>query len=326
MRNFSYQRARSLEEARAATAQAGAMLLAGGTTLIDLAKLSVACPETVVDISHLSGLDRIEFDEEGVTIGALAKMSAVATHPEIRTAFPAIADALWQAASPQLRNMATVGGNLLQRTRCPYFRDPEMFPACNKRVPGTGCSALGGITRNHAILGVSESCIAAYPGDLAVALVAFDAEIVLGERRVAADDFFLLPGATPEREHAIQPGEIVTAIRIPRSAAAQRSTYLKVRDRQSYEFATASVAVGLDLAPDGTVRDIRVALGSVATKPWRCRNIETVLKGHPLARECVATAARLAVAGAVAQDDNRYKLALAPRVVTRAILDLGEIA
>jgi xanthine dehydrogenase YagS FAD-binding subunit len=326
MRNFAYHRAHSLDDARAATARAGAMLLAGGTTLVDLAKLSVACPETVVDISHLSGLDRIDADENGVTIGALAKMSTVAEHPEIRTQFPAIADALWQAASPQLRNMATIGGNLLQRTRCPYFRDPEMFPACNKRVPGTGCSAIGGITRNHAILGISDSCIAAYPGDLAVALVAFDAEIVLGERRVPAEDFFLLPGSTPDREHAIEPGEIVTAIRIPRSAAAKRSAFLKVRDRQSYEFAAASAAVGLDLAEDGMVRDIRVAIGGVATRPWRCRKIECVLKGHPLSRECVATAAQLAIAGAVAQEDNRYKLTLAPRVVARAILNLGEIA
>jgi xanthine dehydrogenase YagS FAD-binding subunit len=280
----------------------------------------------VVDIGHLSGLDRIDADERGVTIGALARMSTVAEHPEIKTHFPAIADALWQAASPQLRNMATIGGNLLQRTRCPYFRDPEMFPACNKRVPGTGCSALGGVTRNHAILGVSDSCIATYPGDLAVALVAFDAEIVLGERRVSADDFFLLPGSTPEREHAIEPGEIVTAIRIPRSAAAKRSTYLKVRDRQAYEFAAASAAVGLDLAEDGTIRDIRVAVGGVATKPWRCRNIECVLKGHPLRSDCVTTAAQLAITGAVAQDDNRYKLTLAPRVVARAILNLGGIA
>jgi len=323
MRNFTYLRVGSVEEARRALGQAGATLLAGGTTLLDLAKCGVAEPETVVDITHLSGLDAIVFDATGVTIGALAKMSTVAADRGIREQFPAISESLWQAASAQLRNMATIGGNLMQRTRCPYFRDPVAFPACNKRAPGSGCAAIGGATRHHAVLGTSEACIATNPGDLAVALVAFGAEILLGERRIAADDFFLLPGSTPQREHAIAPGEIITAIRIPASAAARRSTYLKVRDRQSYEFAAASAAVGLALEADGrTIRDIRVALGGIATKPWRAHAVEAALKGQKLSREAIDHAARLATEGAVIHGDNRYKTCLTPRVIARAIINL----
>src|SRR5215475_698688 len=301
MRAFSYQRAGSLTEAREAAA-AGAMLLAGGTTLLDLAKCGVADPARVVDVTHLRGLDAIRVDDAGARIGALAKMSRVADDPAIRSHFPAIAEALSQAASAQIRNMASMGGNLLQRTRCPYFRDPTSFPACNKRAAGSGCSAIGGVTRNHAILGTSESCIATYPGDLAVALTAFDAVVHLGDRQIAIDDFFLLPGDTPEREHAIAPGEVITAISIPASAAARRSTYLKVRDRQSYEFAAASAAVGLALEADGrTIRDVRVALGGVATKPWRAREVEAVLRGKKLEPNTVARASRLAVESAVDQ-------------------------
>ena len=327
MKNFAYLRADSLDEARRAAAQPAAMLLAGGTTLLDLAKCGIAAPDTVVDITHLVGLDTIALDEQGVSIGALARMSWVADDPSICQHFPAISEALWQAASAQLRNMATIGGNLMQRTRCPYFRDPAAFPACNKRAPGSGCAAIGGVTRNHAVLGTSPSCIATYPGDLAVALVAFDAEIDLGTRRIAVDDFFLLPGTTPQREHAIDPGEMITAIHVPASAAARHSIYLKVRDRQSYEFAAASAAVGLALAPDGrTITDIRVALGGVATKPWRARSVEDALKGKALTAEAVERAARSAVEGAVAQGANRYKIDLAPRVVARAILKVGGLA
>jgi len=323
MRNFAYLRPGSVDEARNAAMQSGAMLLAGGTTLLDLAKCGVADPETVVDLTHLQGLDAVAFNGSGVTIGALAKMSAVSTDRGIRDGYTAVSEALWQAASAQLRNMATIGGNLMQRTRCAYFRDPAAFPDCNKRNPGSGCAAIGGATRNHAILGTSASCIATNPGDLAVALVALDAEIALGSRRVAADDFFLLPGDTPQREHAIEPGEIITAIQIPASGAARNSTYLKVRDRQSYEFAAASAAVGMELEPDGlTVRDIRIALGGVATKPWRVRDVEAALKGRKLSREGIDAAAALATEGAVVHGDNRYKLALAPRVISRAIIHL----
>jgi xanthine dehydrogenase YagS FAD-binding subunit len=327
MRDFSYLRANSVDAARQAAALPGAMLLAGGTTLIDLAKCGVAEPDTVVDITHLKGLDAITVDDRGATIGALARMSSVADQAEIKSRFPAVSEALWQAASAQLRNMATIGGNLMQRTRCPYFRDPANFPACNKRSPGSGCSAIGGVTRGHAVLGASEACIATYPGDLATALVAFDAVVHLGDRQVAVDDFFLLPGTTPDREHAIGPGEVITAISIPASVAAGRSTYLKVRDRQSYEFAAASAAVGIEFEADGrTIRDLRVALGGVASKPWRARAVEEALKGKLLEPDIVKQASLLAIEGAVDHGANRYKIELAPRVVARAILKVGETA
>lgn len=327
MRDFSYLRAGSVDAAREAAALPGAMLLAGGTTVVDLAKCGVAEPETVVDITHLTGLDTIVIDDRGAMVGALARMSTVADHAGIKSGFPAVSEALWQAASAQLRNMATIGGNLMQRTRCPYFRDPSNFPACNKRSPGSGCSAIGGVTRSHAVLGTSEACIATYPGDLAVALVAFDAIVHLGDRQIAVDNFFLLPGSTPDNEHAIEPGEVITAIGIPASAAARRSTYLKVRDRQSYEFAAASAAVGVEFEADGrTIRDLRVALGGVATKPWRARAVEEALKGKVLEPEVVRQASLLAVEGAVDHGANHYKIQLAPRVVARAILKMGETA
>ncbi|OWW04856.1 FAD-binding molybdopterin dehydrogenase [Rhizobium sp. R72] len=327
MKDFSYFRASSTDEARQRAAQPDAMLLAGGTTLLDLAKCGVAEPSSVVDISHLSSLSQIWADAGGVTIGALAKMEDVARSPGIRADYPAISQSLLLAASPQLRNMATIGGNLLQRTRCPYFRDPGTFFACNKRNPGSGCSAIGGVTRNQAVLGTSEACIACYPGDLAVALVALEATIDLGDRKVAADDFFVLPGSTPERETLLERGEMVMAVNIPASAVARNSTYLKVRDRKSYEFAAASAAVGLELEADGkTIRDIRVALGGVATKPWRARSVEKALLGKVLDAGTVGAASRLAVEGAVAHGGNSYKIELAPRVVARAILTMGGIA
>ncbi|MFA1625472.1 xanthine dehydrogenase family protein subunit M [Rhizobium mongolense] len=327
MKEFSYLRASSADQAREAAARQGAMVIAGGTTLLDLAKCGIAAPETVVDITFLSGLDAISSTETGVTIGALAKMSAVAEHRVIREAFPAISQSLSLAASAQLRNMATIGGNLLQRTRCPYFRDPAVFKACNKREPGSGCSAIGGMTRNHAVLGTSEHCIAGNPGDLAVALVAFDAVIHLGVRQVAVDDFFLVPGNTPQLEHKIERGELITAIFIPASQAARRSIYLKVRDRQSYEFAAASAAVGLELEEDGkTIRDLRVALGGVATKPWRARAVERALIGKTVEPAAIAKASVLAIEGAIDHGANRYKIDLAPRVVARAIERLGGLA
>ncbi|WP_430255109.1 FAD binding domain-containing protein [Neorhizobium sp. DAR64872/K0K18] len=320
MRDFSYIRAATLDEARQAVLQAGASILAGGTTLIDLAKCAVAEPETVVDISHLEGLSGIEVTPSSVTIGALSRMSDVADHAGIKSELPAVSESLLLAASAQLRNMATIGGNVMQRTRCPYFRDPGTFPACNKRNPGSGCSALGGITRNHAVLGTSEHCLASNPGDLAVALVAFDAVVDLGSRTVPFDEFFLLPGDTPDRETVLQPGEMIVGLSIPKSAAAKNSTYLKVRDRQSYEFAAASAAVGLELEDDGrTVKDIRVGLGGVATKPWRARAVEQALIGKVLDDATIKTASLLAMEGAVAQGDNQYKIDLVPRVVARAI-------
>ncbi|QIG50533.1 xanthine dehydrogenase family protein subunit M [Nordella sp. HKS 07] len=327
MRDFDYTRAASLAEARMIAGEPGAMLLAGGTTLLDLAKCGVAAPTKVVDITYLTGLDAIKVDQQGAYIGALAKLSHVADAAAVRENYPAVSESLWQAASAQLRNMATIGGNLLQRTRCAYFRDPQAFPSCNKRHPGSGCAAIGGLTRNHAVLGTSKVCIATNPGDLAVALSAFDAVVHLGDRRVAIEEFFLLPGMTPEREHALEPGEVITAVTIPASNAARRSTYLKVRDRQSYEFAAASAAVGIELAADGrTIRDLRVALGGVATKPWRAREVEKALIGQTLEVEAVKRASLLAMTGAVAQGDNHYKIELAPRIVARAILKVGGLA
>jgi xanthine dehydrogenase YagS FAD-binding subunit len=220
--------------------------------------------------------------------------------------------------------MATIGGNLLQRTRCSYFRDPGAFPACNKRNPGSGCSAIGGVTRNHAVLGTSECCIASYPGDLAVALLAFDTKIGFGGQQVPIDEFFLQPGGTPEKETVLRAGEIITNIDIPASAAARNSIYLKVRDRQSYEFAAASAAVGIEFEADGkTVRDIRIALGGVATMPWRARDVENALIGQALDAKAVEAASGLAMQGAISQGDNHYKIKLTPRVVARAILTVG---
>ena len=324
MKDFAYQRAGSVDEARRAAADPAVMLLAGGTTLLDLVKCGVAEPSAVVDISHLEGLDAVRVDDRGASIGALAKMSQVADNEAIKASYPAVSEALWQAASAQLRNMATIGGNLMQRTRCAYFRDPATFPACNKRTPGSGCAAIGGVTRGHAILGASTACIAAYPGDLAIALLALDAIVCLGDRRVPIGEFFLPPGDTPDREHSLMPGEMITAITIPASPAAKRSTYLKVRDRQSYEFAAASAAVGLAFEEDGkTIRDIRIALGGVAAKPWRAGNVEAALKGRALDADIVRRSSLLAVEGAVAHGANRCKIDLAPRIVARAILTLG---
>lgn len=325
MKDFFYFRATSTEAASQAALQAGAAILAGGTTLLDLAKCGVAAPDTVIDITHLPGLSAITVTPNGAAIGALARMSEVADDPSIKASFPAVSQSLSLAASAQLRNMATIGGNLLQRTRCAYFRDPVTFPACNKRVPGSGCSALGGVTRNHAVLGTSEHCLASNPGDLAVALVAFDATVSFADKTMLVEDFFRLPGDTPDKETMLGRGEIITGVTIPATAAARNSTYLKVRDRQSYEFAAASAAVGLELEADGkTVKDIRVALGGVATKPWRARAVEQVLIGKELSAETVEKASRLAMQGAVAQGDNAYKIELAPRVVTRAILQLAQ--
>ena len=327
MRNFSYLRATSTAEAAQAAQQAGAMLLAGGTTLLDLAKCGVGEPDTVIDITHLSGMSGITVNADGATIGALARMSEVADHRDIRAAFPAVSESLSLAASAQLRNMATVGGNLLQRTRCSYFRDPGAFPACNKRNPGSGCSAIGGVTRNHAALGTSEACIASYPGDLAVALVAFDAVVETDSRKVAVNDFFLVPDNTPDKETVLQRGEIITAVTIPASTAARNSTYIKVRDRQSYEFAAASAAVGLELEADGrTVRDVHVAIGGVATKPWRARAVEQALIGKALTPEALEKASRFAMEGAVDHGGNHYKIELAPRVIVRAIQKIGGLA
>lgn len=330
MRPFDYVRARSVPDALAAIVVPTSRYLAGGTTLVDLMKCGVETPIRLVDLTRIAGLDEIRVDEHGARLGALATMSAVAANPQLCEAFPAVAQSLSQAASGQLRNMATIGGNLLQKTRCAYFRDPQTFPDCNKRHPGSGCAARGGNTHAHAVLGTSEHCIATYPGDLAVALVALDASVRIQNgqlRTVLLEAFYVDPGDTPHIETLLRPGELVLGVDIPASEPARRSIYLKVRDRSSYEFAAASAAVGIALDADQrTIRELRVAVGGVATRPWRLRELEAALVGEPLDEHRVRDASQLAARGAVSQGDNAYKIDLLPRVVARAILTAGGVA
>ncbi|MBY3031699.1 xanthine dehydrogenase family protein subunit M [Rhizobium leguminosarum] len=330
MRPFDYLRTENTTTAITEATKPETKFLAGGTTLLDLMKLNVERPAHLVDITRLPNLDTIEILPHVIRIGALAKMSKVAAHADIIEAAPVLSESLWRAASAQLRNMASVGGNLMQRTRCTYFRDPGAYSNCNKRNPGSGCAALEGINRNHAVLGTSEACIAIYPGDFAVSLVAFDAIVLIRgsvERRIPVDDFYLLPGQTPNLEHQLSPGEMIVGIEIPRVAALKRSHYLKVRDRASYEFAAASAAVGIEFEADGkTIRDVRIALGGVATKPWRLRAVEDALKGKPIDEATLRTAAAAAVDGAKASGQNAFKIELTPKVVARALMTVGDIA
>jgi xanthine dehydrogenase YagS FAD-binding subunit len=330
MRSFDYLRAVDVTTAIAEAGQPETRFLAGGTTLLDLMKVNVERPARLVDLTRLSGLDTIEVSKDVIRIGALTKMSKVADHADIKDAAPVLSESLWRAASAQLRNMASIGGNLMQRTRCTYFRDPGAYSNCNKRNPGSGCAALEGVNRNHAVLGTSDACIAIYPGDFAVSLVAFDARVIVrgtAERSIPVDDFYLLPGETPHVEHDLAPGEMIVGIEIPRSAALKRSHYLKVRDRASYEFAAASAAVGIELEDDGkTIREVRIALGGVGTKPWRARAVEDVLKGKPLDEATLRSAAAASVEGAKSSGHNAFKIELAPKVVARALMTAGDIA
>jgi xanthine dehydrogenase YagS FAD-binding subunit len=291
--------------------------LAGGTTLVDLMKLDVLTPQHVLDINEvpLRGIDT----SDGLRIGALERMSAIAAHPHVH---PVISRALLLSASQQIRNMASIGGNLLQRTRCTYFRDVNT--PCNKREPGSGCSALEGANRMHAILGTSDSCVATHASDVAVALVALDAEIRLvsaaGERTVKLADFYRVPGDTPDVENDLRPGELITEVVVPRLDWAQRSTYVKVRDRQSYEFALCSAAVALDIQ-DSRVVDARVAVGGVATKPWRLESVEAALRGERAELATFENAASLAAEGARPLAENGFKVSLLKRTVIRALLE-----
>ena len=300
--------------------------IAGGTTLIDLMKLEVMNPSRLVDLNSLP-MRGITIDDKELSIGALEKMSAVAANPIVATNYPMISEALLQSASPQIRNMASIGGNLLQRTRCGYFRDTST--PCNKREPGTGCPAINGENRMHAIFGTSESCVATHPSDLAVALVALDASIRLqsaqGYRLLKLEDFYLLPGQTPEKENQLQPGEIITEITVPRLPLARKSTYVKVRDRASYEFALTSAAVGLDL-DSATIRDARVAVGGVGTKPWNLPQIRQALIGKQLSEEVFRSAAKQAVEGARPLRDNGFKIHLVQLTIIRALMNLGGLA
>ncbi len=330
MRPFAYQRAAdapSAVQALAAAAtgrdsltEAPIQPLAGGTTLIDLMKLDVMRPSVVVDINPLADAwSSINLDDGNLGLGAMARMADVADHPEVRRNYPVVADSLRLAASQQLRNMASLGGNVLQRTRCSYFRDVS-YGNCNKRNPGSGCAALEGVNRTHAVLGTSDQCIATYPGDFAQALIALDATMEItgtsGSRSIPFSQLHKAPGDTPQIETSLAPGELIRGFTIP--GRWPRSLYLKARDRQSYEFALASAAVALDMQ-DGTVRDARVALGGVATVPWRAREAEAVLRGQRLDESLAQRAADAAFSGARARQHNAFKMALGKRVVARAL-------
>ncbi|MPY94916.1 MAG: xanthine dehydrogenase family protein subunit M [Acidimicrobiia bacterium] len=301
----------------------GARVIGGGTTLLDLMKDGVEQADELVDITGLP-LTGIVEGEDGLEVGALATMSAVARHQVVRARLPLVAETLLAGATPQLRNMATIGGNLLQRTRCWYFRDPG-FAACNKRSPGSGCSALEGEHQRHAVLGTSDRCIAAHASDLAVALVALDARVDLlgaaGPRSLAVEALHRLPGDTPERETELAPGELITRVVVPFPAEAARWAYRKVRDRASFEFAVVSAAVGVEVA-DGLVVGARVALGGVATKPWRCRQAEAALVGRAPGEDAFRAAADVALAGARPRPGNAYKIELARCTLVRALADV----
>ena len=320
MRAFDYLRAEKVEDVLAALADRNTRCLAGGTNLLDLMKGHVEQPTRLVDITRLPlrGIDALP--DGGMRIGALVPNSDLANHPRVRERFPLLAQALVAGASPQLRNMATVGGNLLQRTRCHYFTDVG-FAACNKRKPGSGCAALDGSNRIHAILGASEHCIATHPSDMCVALAALDAQIEVrqasGLRRIPIDAFHRLPGTTPERDTELRHDELITAVLLPASPFAAHSHYLKVRDRASYEFALVSVAAAFDLEGD-RVRDARIALGGVAHKPWRARAAERALVGRTLDAATLAAAGRAAIEDAHPYRDNAFKVTLAQRAVVRA--------
>ena len=323
MRPLSYARVADVDSAIATVTQSReSAFLAGGTTEVDLVRQDVLRPALLVDINDLP-LNRVE-DLPGVLrIGALARMSDVAEVPSVRQRYPMIAEALVLGASAQLRNMASMGGNMCQRVRCSYFRDATS--PCNKRDPGSGCAALNGFNRGHAILGTSDHCIATHPSDVAVALMALDAVIRTrgpgGERSIAIDDFFLLPGDTPEREHPLEHGELITATEVPATPVASHSVYLKLRDRESYEFALASVAAAVRVQ-EGTVTEVRLALGGVATKPWRARRAEASLLGQPAAPAAFADAAAAELAQAEPRALNAFKVELAQRAIVRALATL----
>jgi xanthine dehydrogenase YagS FAD-binding subunit len=326
MRPFSYARAADAGAAIAAVRErADGAFLAGGTTAVDLVRQNVLRPGLLVDINDLPLAGIEDLPGGGLRVGALARMSDVARAPGVRERFPVIAQALLLGASAQLRNMASMGGNLCQRVRCSYFRDTAS--PCNKRDPGSGCAALDGFNRGHAVLGTSDKCIATHPSDVAVALVALDAVVhtrgPAGERAIGIDDFFLLPGDTPEREHPLEHGELITAIEVPAAPVARRSVYLKFRDRESYEFALASVAAAVRIE-DGAVTEVRLALGGVGTKPWRARRAEASLLGQPATEASFAEAARGELAAATPRPLNAFKVELAQRAIVRALTTLTD--
>jgi xanthine dehydrogenase YagS FAD-binding subunit len=330
MIDFTYRRATSVDDAVRSGAGAAQQtrFIAGGTNLVDLMKLDVERPAAVVDINALGTMDRSlaavsDLPDGGLRLGALARMSDVAWDARVKERYPFVSQSLLLAASGQLRNMATLAGNIMQRTRCPYFRDVAM--ACNKREPGSGCSAILGLNRTHAVLGGSDKCVAVHPSDFAVALVALDATVHVhgptGERVIPIGNFHLLPGQHPERETVLQPGDLITAIDLPALPFARRSHYLKVRDRASYAFALASAAVALDVQ-GSTIRAARVALGGVGTKPWRSMAAEHALVGRPATAATFRAASQAALADAKPLHDNRFKVPLARRTLERALAEV----
>jgi xanthine dehydrogenase YagS FAD-binding subunit len=327
MRPFSYERADDAEAAFHASGTSS-VFLAGGTTLLDLMKLDVMRPDVVVDIGNLaSGHSAVAAGPRDLRLSAFARMAEVASNPDVQRDYPVISQSLSLAASAQLRNMATLGGNVLQRTRCNYFRDTG-WKACNKRDPGSGCAALDGVNRKHAVLGVSGRCIATYPGDFAQALMALDASAEIagprGSRSIRFEALHRLPGDTPQLETTLAFAELITGFVIPAAPWTRRSLYLKIRDRQSYEFALASAAVALDMDGD-LVRQARIALGGVATKPWRAREAEAVLAGKPVTEETAKLAGRAAMADASARKGNAFKIELGRRTIARALLQAATI-
>ncbi|HEY2499976.1 MAG TPA: FAD binding domain-containing protein [Mycobacterium sp.] len=315
---FRYTKAADEQSALQAAA-AGARYIAGGTTLVDLMRETVERPDSLVDINALP-YTSIDVQPGQISVGSLVRMSDLAAHPVVRQQVPMIGQALELSASAQLRNMGSIGGNLLQRTRCLYFRD--VSAACNRRAPGTGCPAIGGRNRTHAILGTSQHCIATHPSDLAVAMLALDAVVVArdasGERRIRLPDLFRQPGDTPEQEHNLRPGELIVALEVPVGPEARRSGYLKVHDRASYEFALASAAVALDIGA-GTIRSARVAVGGVGTVPWRLPAVEGALRGRPPNPDVFSGAAALAADGAKPLRENGFKVDLLKRTVERQL-------
>ncbi|HEX3743540.1 MAG TPA: xanthine dehydrogenase family protein subunit M [Bryobacteraceae bacterium] len=327
MNPFQYERARDAAGA-VQSVSPRSKFLAGGTNLIDLMKNGVEKPEVLIDVNRVALASIDSQPDGGVRLGALARNSDTANHPLVRQRYPLLSQAILSGASPQLRNLATNGGNLLQRTRCPYFMDPG-FTQCNKRTPGSGCGALEGFNRLHAILGASPQCIAVHPSDMCVALAALDAKIRVqgksGERIIAMAAFHRLPGDKPEIDTNLDPGELIVSIDLPPSPYAAHSHYLKVRDRASYEFALVSVAAALEL-DGGTIRSARIALGGVAHKPWRAEAAEKLLAGAKPAPDLFQKAGEAAVAGATPYRDNGFKVEMAKRAVARALANAGGVA
>ncbi len=327
MKPYRYQRARDISGAVTALAEEpNATFLAGGTNLVDLMKLGVMEPEVLVDVRRLTSDDIEELEDGGVRIGAAVTNSDLAADRTIRSRYPVLSEALLSGASGQLRNLATTGGNLLQHTRCVYWQDTTT--PCNKREPGSGCSALQGHNKNHAILGASEHCVATHPSDMAVAMAALDAFVVVqgpdGERRIPIEELHRLPGDEPWRDTTLEHGELITAVDLPPLDFASNSKYRKVRERASYAFALVSVAAALDVDEDGTVRDVRLALGGVAHKPWRATKAEEALRGEPVNEANFRAAADIELEDAEPLRDNAFKVPLARNVIVRTLLDLSE--